>query len=173
MKRVQAGDRDAFAVLVHRHIDSLYSYAMRLTHTPANAEDLVQDTWLSAWQHAARYQAKKAKLTTWLHTILYNKFVDTMRKQPPKNNIDDIDMPDQPDAQEPPFLSDENLARLHTLINTLPLNQRSAVVLSHLQGFSNSEVAEIMGASVRAIESLLVRARQSLKNQYCQEIQES
>ncbi len=131
----------------------------------ANAEDLVQDTWLAAWQNAKRYQAHKAGLATWLHRILHNKFIDTTRKRQPEYDQQAVDSlmnevvvgqgEDNPDA----------LGRLNTLISQLPENQKAALSLAHLQGFSNKDVAHILGISVRATESILARARRTLRKQ--------
>lgn len=173
MSSVQNGDQDAFGILVHRHIDSLYNYALRLCHIPANAEDLVQDTWLACWQHAGRFRPQKAKVTTWLHSILYNKFVDTTRKRRPMavDPLGDVldDALSETGSEGEPYVSGENEQKLLALISTLPLNQRSALVLTHLQGFSNQEVAKIMGLGLRAVESLLARARRTLKSNYEQD----
>ena len=169
MRRAQRGDQEAFAVLVHRHVDALYRYALRLTQLSSSAEDLVQDTWLAAWANAGRYKPRKAKVTTWLHTILHNKFIDTQRKKETQNvQQDKLDMAQESNgaALDAPYLNDAHLMTINQLLNKLPVNQRSAIVLSHLQGFSNREVANIMGISVRALESLLVRARAALKQQY-------
>ena len=169
MRRAQRGDQEAFAVLVHRHVDALYRYALRLTQLSSSAEDLVQDTWLAAWANAGRYKPRKTKVTTWLHTILQNKFIDTQRKKETQNvQQDKLDMAQESNsaALDAPYLNDAHLMTINQLLNKLPVNQRSAIVLSHLQGFSNREVANIMGISVRALESLLVRARTALKQQY-------
>ena len=158
-------DQSALAALIHRHIDTLHNYAFRLSGSSAFAQDLVQDTWLATWEKAHTYSARKVKLTTWLHRVLYNKFVDTMRKG--KYEVV-MDSPQEP-ATEPDSLDgDLHASRLGKQVlfglQQLPDNQRSALMLTHLQGFTNKEVATIMGLSVRATESLLARARSSLKD---------
>ncbi len=165
MRRAQRGDREAFAMLVHRHIDPLYNYALRLCRVPVMAEDLVQEAWLAAWQSAASYKPGKARLSTWLHRIVHNKFIDAARKDRMDTNpqviataVDDSDM-------EVNAVARQQVELLDDLIDDLPPNQKSAVVLTHIQGFSNAETADIMGVSVRAVESLLARGRRALKQQ--------
>ena len=169
MRRAKRGDQDAFAVLVHRHVDALYGYALRLIKVPSSAEDLVQDTWLTAWAKATRYNPRKANVTTWLHAILYNRFIDIQRKQQTGNHasLDEEAVSDSSNAiLDAPYVNDAQLMTINHLLYKLPLNQRSAIVLTHLQGFSNKQAAHIMGINVRALESLLARARAALKQQF-------
>jgi len=165
MVRAGDGDRDAFAVLVHRHVDALYRYALRLTASPANAEDLVQETWLAAWQNARRFRPERASLATWLHRILHNRFVDTVRKRQPDSDPAALAslLADPGDARDD--ANTKLTARLNQLIMQLPENQKAALALAHLQGFSNKEVAHILGVRLRAAESLLARARRTLREQ--------
>ena len=162
MSRVSAGDHDAFNVLVRRHIDAVYRYALRLTRSPSDAEDLVQDTMLTMWRKAASFNARKAQLNTWLHRVAHNRYVDTQRRQrlPLDETIDVDQVAEQMDGTSAATGTHDML--LH-LIDGLPLNQRSAIALTHLQGMSNKEAAHILGISVRATESLLARARSALR----------
>lgn len=165
MARVSDGDKDAFGVLVHRHIDALYRYALRLTMSVNHAEDLVQETWLAAWQNAKRYRADKAGLPTWLHRILHNKFIDGTRKRQPLYDQQAVDVLVNDGMLAQTQSDPELLSRLNAMISALPEQQRAALTLAHLQGFSNKQVAHILGLSVRATESLLARARRTLREQ--------
>lgn len=164
MARVQSGDKACFSTLMRRHLDALYTYAMRLTGVPATAEDLVQDTCLAAWQHAARYRPRKAKVTTWLHSILHNKFVDSVRKHSPDIDEAAVNAAVTQASIDTQLVNAEQQQILLRLIGQLPVNQRCAILLSYMQGFSNREVAKIMSVNPRALESLLARARTSLKD---------
>ncbi|MEC9155156.1 MAG: sigma factor [Pseudomonadota bacterium] len=64
MSAVQRQDKDAFASLMARHLDSLYGYALRLTQEPSNAEDLVQETWLRVWANAKKYKQDTVAFST-------------------------------------------------------------------------------------------------------------
>ncbi|MEE2783090.1 MAG: sigma-70 family RNA polymerase sigma factor [Pseudomonadota bacterium] len=166
MQAIGNGDESAMAILIGRHIDALYRYASRLTSSPASAEDLVQDTWLAVWQKASSFKPTQAKLTTWLHRVLYNKYVDQARK----DKLLTFKPDPETEAVNPQTDADIDGRRaqiwLDTKLSELPSTQRSAVVLAYGQGFGNKDIARIMGISVRAVESLLARARRSLKQDY-------
>jgi len=178
MQRAADGDQKAFAELVSRHIDSLYGYARRLCYNDTMAEDLVQDTWLAAWQHAQRYRPEKSAVSTWLHRILHNRFIDHTRRRATRTEHSGsaTDMPAtaleiatlEASAQEQARQLEQAqmVARLDQCLGELPEQQRAAVTLTHLQGFSNRDVAHILGLSVRATESLLARARRTLRERF-------
>ncbi len=165
MTLVSRYDKDAFTVLVRRHIDALYNYAFRLSHSTALADDLVQDTWLAVWQKAHAYNPRKSTLTTWLHRVLHNKFVDVIRKQGKERSNADIESAAEDDATIDSGVSsaDDMDQRVLAALDQLPTNQRAALMLSYAQGFSNREVALITGTTVRATESLISRARRTLR----------
>ena len=165
MAKVQQGDQAAFAQLVHRHVDALYSYALRLSRSPANAEDLVQESWLSAWTHATSFDPAKAKLTTWLHRILHNRFIDGTRKKVEVSDAEAIDAALAGGSLGDSIALEERLAALNQMIDQLPSEQRAALALRHFQGFGNKDISHILGISVRAVESLLARARRTLRGQ--------
>ena len=163
MLAVQKGDRSAFDVLVRRHINALHGYAFRLSRNPASADDLVQDTWLNVWQKAASYKPGKVQLTTWLHRIVHNKFVDEARKSRPTASENEFLAITDGHDLEREYATQQTWSEVDALLSQLPHNQRAAIVLTHVQGFSNQETAEIMNSSVRAVESLLARARRALR----------
>ena len=174
MGNVSRGDKDAFGILVRRHVDSLYRYALRLTGSSDNAEDLVQETWLAVWQNANRYRPNKASLSTWMHRILHNKFIDGRRRWRGEPNHIPADTADtqQHSAWQSATPSEPDLMpRLNSLLSALPENQRAALTLAHIQGFSNKEVAHILRVSVRAAESMLARARRTLREQLTDELE--
>jgi RNA polymerase sigma-70 factor (ECF subfamily) len=161
MSAVQRQDQNAYATLMHRHLDRLYGYAIGLTRHAASAEDLVQETWLRVWSNAGSYQPKKASFSTWLHRILYNLFIDDVRRaQRPRPDPIDESASDQPwQAQA----ESQTKIQLDRLLAQLPESQRAALLLFHQQGFSTREVAQILFLSVPATESLLARARKTLR----------
>lgn len=163
MAAVKQGDQNAFAALVHRHIDALYNYAFRLLRSPTGADDLVQETWLAAWHKARSYKPGQVKLTTWLHRILHNKYVDQQRRD--RLVFDDTVLAAQPDPATPGATVEQaqQLAQLNDAIDTLPQQQKVALLLNTSQGMNHQDIATIMGLSVRAVESSLARARRALK----------
>ncbi len=164
MKAIQRGNREAFSLLVSRHLDALFGYAMRLSGERAAAEDLVQDTWLAVWQKARSYNARKARVSTWLHRILHNRHIDNVRRRVPERlaDTDEADIAALAATDDPVDEQAPSHEQLDKLIDTLPFEQKSALTLSYLQGFSNRDVGAIMGIGTRAVESLLARARKNL-----------
>lgn len=163
MTRVLRGDREAFAILVTRHLDPVHRYLLRMTGSRADAEDLSQETFLRVWERAARYRPGTARFTTWLHRVAHNLAVDAMRRRPPDTVAlaDDIE-----DGHPDPSRAAEAARTFHQLdraLGSLPPNQRAALLLCQVHGFSNREAGAILGVSPRALESLLARARRSLR----------
>jgi RNA polymerase sigma-70 factor (ECF subfamily) len=167
MAQVRQHDEAAFAELVRRHLDPLHRYLFRLTGSADDAEDLAQETFLRVWQRAASYRPGVVRLTTWLHRIAHNLAVDSLRRARPEPLADDDDgMPVPADDGADPAraaASAEFERRLNHAIGILPANQRAALLLCQVQGFANRDAAAIMGVSVRGLESLLARARRSLR----------
>ncbi len=152
----------AFTTLMHRHLDALYSYALRLSNSPATAEDLVQDTWLQVWRKARTFKPGKVMVTTWLHRILHNKFVDGLRRSKIQHGEAPLDS-----FPEAALGLTQDVAEASTLnlpLEQLQVNHRAVLLLKYAQGFSNPEIARITGSSVRAVESTLARAKRALKN---------
>lgn len=163
MAAVASGDRDAFETLVQRHLDAIYGYLLRLTGSPAEAEDLTQDTFLRVWQKAGSYQPGRVRLTTWLHTIAHRRSIDTFRKQREQSGIEDLEIAD-PQADPAQAREAGEIGRqLDAALHALPERQRAAILLCQVQGFSNSQAADILGIGSRALESLLARARRTLR----------
>jgi RNA polymerase sigma-70 factor (ECF subfamily) len=169
MLAVQKGDRPAFETLVSRHIDALHGYALRLSRDGPSSDDLVQDTFLSAWEKSRSYKPGKVKLSTWLHRILHNKFIDHTRRNRWQRVAGDVDQIEDMSTPEATHRAHEDGERLEALLRSLPENQRAALVLAHAQGFNNQETAVILNTSVRAVESLLARARRTLRNEFAEE----
>ena len=179
MLAVCRGDQSAYQTLVRRHLKSISHYAFRLLGNSKDTEDIAQETFLRLWINACRWQADKAKLSTWLHRISHNLCVDYLRKHSRVQTRDfleeDADNRGQtlrPSANlhgesasgvSEHFGEDDKLEKLKAAMVELPESHRSALMLCHYQGFSNKEAAVIMNVSVKAIESTLARAKRSLR----------
>lgn len=165
MARIQAGDRQAFDQLVRRHLSAIHAYTFRLSRSPADADDLAQETFMRVWQKAATFRFGSVRVTTWMHQIAHNVFVDSWRRHEPTQSLDDetIDSVPSPEPHD-----DGATQLLQMSIAGLPLGQRTAVSLSLLSGFSTDETGHIMGISTHAVESLIARARRTLRQVFRQ-----
>lgn len=155
------GDDGAFSELMRRHQDAVYGFACRFLGDMHEAEDVAQETFLRLYRAASRYRPE-ASLRTFLLRITRNICIDHLRKKRPvlMDKIPEIAAEETPvDLLEGAIDAD----RLERAIEELPVNQRSALVLRHNEQLSYCQIAEIMGISVSAVESLLVRARRTLR----------
>ncbi|PKQ07551.1 MAG: RNA polymerase sigma-70 factor [Alphaproteobacteria bacterium HGW-Alphaproteobacteria-11] len=160
---VAKGDEASCRLLMERHLPRMVALARRMLGNQADAEDVAQEVFLRVWTHAERWQPGRAQFGTWLHRVATNLCLDRLRKRRPEN-IDDIPEPASSDPRPDENLERRELAeRVEAALQALPERQRTAVVLSHYQGLTNIEAAEILEISVEAVESLLGRARRQLR----------
>jgi len=163
LDRMSAGEEAAFRLLVVRHIDRAYAIALRIVGNAADAEDVVQDTMLKVWTHRGRWQHGRAKFSTWLYRVVSNRCID-LRRKPRTENVDVVpevadSKPDASSIIERAEMSD----LLEAAMQRLPEQQRIAVIFSYHENMSNGEIAEVMDTTVAAVESLLKRGRQQLR----------
>ena len=161
MLRVVDGDRHAFVQLVEAHLRPLEVFATRMLADAAEAQDVAQETLLRLWQRAAAFDPQRGRLSTWLHQIAHNLCIDRLRKLRRVSNWNES-LDDTP-APAVDTLVDERHKAVSMALSHLPERQRSALLLTYYQELTNREVAGIMGISIRALESLLVRSRAALK----------
>ena len=162
LARFAQGDRAAAQVLTARLAPVVYSQAFRMLGDRAEAEDITQDSLLRLWHAAPDWQAGQAKVTTWLYRVTSNLCIDKMRKRNRQSSDAVPEMPDDgPDIER--RLQDRARAQaLRAALSDLPDRQKQAMVLRHLEGLSNPDVAQIMQISVEAAESLMSRGKRSL-----------
>jgi RNA polymerase sigma-70 factor, ECF subfamily len=163
LDRLATGDEAAFRSLVERHIDRAYAIALRIVGNAADAEDVVQDTMLKIWSHRGRWQHGRAKFSTWLYRVISNRCID-LRRKPRTENVDAVpEVADgQPDAADIIERNELN-SMLEIAMQRLPEQQRIAVIFSYHESMSNGEIAQVMDTTVAAVESLLKRGRQQLR----------
>jgi RNA polymerase sigma-70 factor (ECF subfamily) len=166
MRLIRQGSHQAFAILVRRHTDRFYATSFRITGNAAEAEDLVQDAFLKLWQRPDMWKDDKgAKFTTWFHRILVNQNIDRLRKTQ-RVAADNSVLPFVADSRVGPEAEtamNEEQATIERAISALPERQKTALNLCFYEGLTNAEAAEAMGVKVKALESLLMRAKAGLK----------
>ncbi len=154
-----------------RHLDALYSFALKLTRGRDDAEDLVSDTMLRAFQRWEQYRLG-TNIRAWLFTILYHAFVSRKRRVDARE-VQPLEDEDGREVFEPvgeadpegtfydSFLDEE----IVTAIHRLPEEYRDAVVMSDLHGLKYAEIAQILGVPEGTIKSRLFRGRRLLQTQ--------
>ncbi len=162
MRRVASGDARALELIAERHTPMLYAVAWRMLGDPAEAEDVVQEAITRAWVKAASWTPVGGGLGGWLRRIATNLCIDRQRKRAFHS---DIEVPERADdAANADVLIDDQRRKdaVAAAMQALPDRQRAAIVLAYYEGVSNAEAAATLGIGVKALESLLVRARQGL-----------
>lgn len=162
MQAVAGGNLDAFSELVLRYQNLAWKTAYRFLADGMEAEDVAQETFLKVLAAAPRYRPS-ATFRTYFYRILTNLCINRTRKKQ-VTSIDDI-----PEVVDPSFSPVESLidkelkTQVRTALDTLPPNQKAAMILRHYEGLSYAEIAQVMGVTPKAVERLLGRAGASLQ----------
>jgi len=174
MARIAEGDEDAFEILVNRHQTSILNLVYRFIGDRTQAKDLAQEVFLKVWQSAQNYEPK-AKFTTWIYRITanlcFNELKSARRKKWFSFNRSNEDgdhtfeetLSDSAPSAEDLLLENERNRQISDALQSLPENQRMAMILKRYDELSYREIGQIIGCSVSAVESLLVRAKKTLQ----------
>ena len=163
LTRVARQDRQAFRMLVDRHLPSIVALARRMLRDESEADDVAQDALLRLWRAGETLDIGQYGLRPWLRRVTSNLCLDRIRAG--RRTVVTDEVPEM--AEEPTQaagLEEQDLARrVGEAMNALPERQRRALTLFHHEGLSQSEVGEVLGVSDEAVESLLARARRALR----------
>jgi RNA polymerase sigma-70 factor (ECF subfamily) len=175
---LRAGEQAAYRRFVELNSANVYNVALKLLGDDQEAEDVLQETFLSAFQAIDRFEGR-SQLSTWLYRIAYNAGLMRLRKRDRMTTFS-LDQPlgktDEEPAVETRFLVDwsavpddqlltaEARQEMDRAIAELPESLRSAFVLRDIQGLSGAETAEVLGITVQAVKSRLHRARLRLRD---------
>jgi RNA polymerase sigma-70 factor, ECF subfamily len=166
LARLAQDEPQAARELVARKLPRLLALAQRMLGQRAEAEDVAQEAFLRVWKQAPRWRRGEARFDTWLHRVVLNLCYDRLRS-PRSGHEQAVDeLPEVPDAAPTPeqrLGSTQRSDRVDAALARLPARQREALVLQYYQELPQADAAELMGISVDALESLLRRARSSLR----------
>lgn len=155
------GDGAAWSVLVDRYLGPVTGHAWYVLGDPREAEDVAQEAFLRLFAKAPDWEPGGAKLKTWLYRVVVNLCIDRKRKSLP---VPVEELPDRPDGGAEGRDREIDVKRsVRLALDELPDRQRSALVLTYYQGFTNREAGEVLGISDEAVESLLARGRRALR----------
>ena len=174
MVRIAKGDDDAFETLVNRHQTSVLNLIYRFIGDRTQAKDLVQEVFLRVWQGAKSYEPK-AKFTTWIYRVTANLCLNELKSARRRrwspfhrsaegngNAVEETYSNGSPTAEDL-LLAKELTRQISETLQSLPANQRMALVLKRYDDLPYEEISRIMDCSVSAVESLLVRAKRTLQ----------
>ncbi|MEC3861884.1 RNA polymerase sigma factor [Mesobacterium sp. TK19101] len=162
LARYASGDAAAARILTLRLTPRVFGHAMRLLGNHAEAEDVTQDALIRLWRIAPDWREGEAKVTTWLYRVVANLCTDRLRRRP------SVDLDAVPEVEDGAVGAAEGMQQqaradaLQAALMQLPDRQREAVVLRHIEGLGNPEIAAIMEISPRAVESLTARGKRAL-----------
>lgn len=185
LREVGLGNHGCFEVLVNRHTQTFLNLAYRTLQNEQDAEDVIQKVFLDLWQNPHRWdESKGAKFTTWLYKVVVNRCLDHKRKHHRSDSshvayeIEDngseksgLDICYQQASEQRQVLEskqalESQATQLESWISELPESQQTALNLATYQQLPQKEVADIMDTSVKAVESLLSRAKTTLRKRY-------
>lgn len=162
-----AGEGAAARALTLRLTPRVYAHAFRmLGGDRGEAEDVAQEVLLKLWRIAPDWREGEAKVTTWLYRVTANLCIDRMRRRRGGPSLDAV--PEPADGAPSAAERMQQAARAEALqaaLDRLPDRQRQAVILRHIEGLPNPEIAQIMDIGPRAVESLTARGKRALEAQ--------
>jgi RNA polymerase sigma factor CnrH len=168
--RARAGEDRAFTEILRRHKPALYGFVRRYVGDADSAVDVVQETFVAAWRALARYDARRP-FGVWLRAIALNKCRDRARRLAVRRIIlgdkDELSPEAQAQPDPAPFgeaqlLSAERRAALQRAIHRLPLKLKEALLLTYFDELTQQEAADLLGVSVKTVETRVYRGRQRL-----------
>lgn len=162
LRRFAAGDTVAARALTLRLTPRVFAHAFRLLGDRAEAEDVAQEAMLRLWRVAPAWREGEAQVTTWLYRVTANLATDRLRRRRGVA-LDTVPEPEDDAPSAADHLQDAaRAAALQAALAQLPERQRQAVVLRHIEGLGNPEIAGIMDISAEAVESLIARGKRAL-----------
>jgi RNA polymerase sigma-70 factor (ECF subfamily) len=161
---IQDGNGQAFATLVERHTERFYRLAYRYLQSKAAAEDVVQDAFLKLWENPAIWQPERnSKFTTWFYRVVVNLCLDLQKRKKPVTLDEELPFIDDREPVDETMMRIQEQKALEKEIAALPERQRTALNLCFAEGLSNQEAADVMGVKLKALQSLIMRAKTTLK----------
>jgi RNA polymerase sigma-70 factor, ECF subfamily len=159
LAELRAGKTEAGRRFVQEYYPGIYRHLLYLTGQRESAEDLTQETFFQAWRHLERFEGR-APLRHWLHRIAHREFLRALRSRRAQISLEEAG--DLPAADAEGWM---DAVELRELVRKLPLEQREAVVLHYLEGYSCAEIARIVGAPEGTVKYRLSEARGHMQRQ--------
>ncbi|MBX2848303.1 MAG: sigma-70 family RNA polymerase sigma factor [Acidiferrobacterales bacterium] len=166
---ISEGNHDAFAEIVKRHTDRFFALAFRTLQNKGDAEDVVQASFIKLWQKPQSWDSNKSLFTTWFYRVVVNACHDHRRKYKRELDVDDtiVELSVEPVTSEQINYEEQQIVAwrskcLEVAISRLPASQKDAINLVVYSELPQKQAAEIMNVSLKALESLLVRAKRSM-----------
>lgn len=174
IRAVLAGDKDAYALLVQRHSQTVFRVAFRITGNEADAEEVVQETFLRAYQKLPDFQSR-SNFGTWIYRIAVNCALDLVKRRDSSNALSvaedpdpermEIQVADKAAGPDRLLLSREIDERQELAMRGLSVTERTAFVLRHMEERSTEEIAEVLAIAPNSAKQAVFRAVQKLRRE--------
>ncbi len=183
IKLIIQGEREKFGIFVEKYQQLVFRTCMGFVHNKEDADDLTQDIFIQAYQSLPEFKMKSA-FSTWLYRIAVNASLNKVRKSAGTSFIQRLEsffasenqtagqliVSDMEDPENI-IIKKEHSRWIQKALDSLPENQRTAIVLSKYDDFSQKEIAEIMNTTESAVEALLQRAKKNLRDKLSGKVQ--
>lgn len=164
LTRIAAREHAAFALLVQRHTRRYYAVAYRCVFQRAEAEDIVQLAFLKLWENPEGWRTERGSaFTTWFYRVVINLCRDHLRRKRPLPLPEGFETEDGRDNAETILTAEQQSLAVDAALRALPERQRTALVLCFYEGLSHQEAATVMGVRIKALQSLLMRGKTTLR----------
>jgi RNA polymerase sigma-70 factor (ECF subfamily) len=177
IEALRSGDREEFSRLVDSYSGQIYRLALRMLGIPSDAEDVLQNTFMKAFQHIKDFEGRSS-LSTWLYRIASNEALMLLRKQRPETAFTELETEDSDNSDYSPvqfadwrhlpedeFLTFESKAAMDQAVKHLPESQRIVFILRDIEGLSILETGQVLNLSAAAVKTRLLRARLHLREE--------
>lgn len=170
MEKLQADDISAFETIFQDYRRMVFKTAYLMTGRKEEAEDILQEVFVSVWRSRNTFNPKKGKLTTWIYRITVNQCLSRRRKKQPailsleekSINLPDIKLEEQP---EEVLVTKLEYERLMKAMNALDSRHRSVLILRYFNDLSYDEIAQVIGVPLGTVKSRISQALRSLRTQ--------
>jgi RNA polymerase sigma-70 factor (ECF subfamily) len=170
MRLIALAQEQALGALYDRYNRLVYSMALNTTGDPGLAEEITQDVFLRVWNKAETYRSEQGKVVTWMSSITRYRAIDLLRKRgvrPEANRLDWAEglSPDLPDGVDVEFEVEvaQRRQRVQTALAQLPPEQRQALAYAFFQGYSHSQIAEVLSEPLGTVKTRIRLAMQKLR----------
>ncbi len=168
---IRQGDEKAFRELVECYQNKVYRTCYGMLHNDMDADDVTQEVFIEVFRSADRFKGE-SKISTWLYRIAINKSLNFLRAKKRKNFFQSIGLSSEIqvaddevnfDIKTDRIREEQRLSEMNNIIDSLPVNQRTAFLLHHINDLSYKEISETMQLTVSSVESLIFRAKRNLQ----------
>ena len=168
MVLVAKGDEEAFGVIVRRFLPKAISYTGKFFGTTMDSDEIIQDTFVRMWKYAIKWKPSKGKVKTWFYGILSNMCYTYAKKNKHHLNSDDIKNIDDDSDIEAMLVKKQECFYVRDKVKRLNEREQQVIILTYFEEYSNRRTADIMGTTVKAVETLLTRTKRKLRK-FCEE----